>query len=178
MHCTYSEEVFWLKPEAQDHLRINAVGSESQSSDFHPSSVFWWDSRWPLPFVFGNKDWWNMIYFHFTEEQRIGKDVADNTNSYRSCCGTREWSFSFSVYMQQCNFAILNIFLLLESCHRACCACAKAGLPPPDLSPFTFLLPLSRFRPSLCICVYAIYICIFLCLCISVVLLPLPLRIP
>ena len=98
MHCTYSEEVFWLKPEAQDHLRINAGGSESQSSDFHPSSVFWWDSRWPLPFVLGNKDWWNMIYFHFTEEQRIGKDVADNIDFYRSCCGTREWSVSFSVY--------------------------------------------------------------------------------
>ena len=58
---------------------------------------------------------------------------------------------------------LLNIFLLLESCHRAC-ACAKAGLPPPDLSPFTFQLPPSEFRPSLCICVN-VYFCVFVYLC-------------
>ena len=110
MHCTCSEEVFWLKPEVQNNLRINAVGSESQSSDFHPSSVFWWDSRWPLPFVLGNKDWWNMIYFHFTEEQRIEKDAADITNYYRSCCRTREWSVSSSVYMRICSSAILQLW--------------------------------------------------------------------
>ena len=66
---------------------------------------------------------------------------------------------NLSLYIQQCNFAILNIFLLLKLCHRAC-ACTKAGPPPPDLSLFTFLLPTSQFRPSLCICVF-VYFCIF-----------------
>ena len=72
---------------------------------------------------------------------------------------------NLSLYIQQCNFAILNIFLLLKLCHRAC-ACAKAGLPPPDLSLFTFLLPTSQFRPSLCICEF-VYFCnfVFVYLC-------------
>ena len=169
--------------EVQDNLRINAVGSESQSSDFHPSSVFWWDSRWPLPFVLGNKDWWNMIYFHFTEEQRIGKDVADNTNFYRSCCWTREWSVTF---LYTYNSAILQFWTFFSFWNYVIGPVPVLRLVCPHLtslySPSCFL-HLSSDHPSVFVYLYIfvflyLYIFVFLYLCICVVLLPLLLRTP